>query len=82
MAILIRRNRWLAGVAALLIISAAWAQSRGTSEDESAVRALIQGADGDDKNATKAKPVRGRRGLDEFVRRAPTRPGGSFAEVR
>jgi uncharacterized protein (TIGR02246 family) len=49
------RSRWLAGGAVLLIISALWAQSRGTSEDESAVRALIQGADGDNKNATKAR---------------------------
>jgi hypothetical protein len=56
MATLIRRSsRWLAGGAVLLIISAVWAQSRGTSEDESAVRALIQGADGDDKNATQAR---------------------------
>jgi len=55
MATLIGKSRWLAGVAVLLIISAVWAQSRGTSEDESAVRALLQGADGDDKNATKAK---------------------------
>jgi hypothetical protein len=55
MASLIRGSRWLAGGAVLLIISAVWAQSRGTSEDESAVRALIQGADGDDQNATKAR---------------------------
>jgi len=48
------RSRWLAGGAVLLIIWALWAQSRGTSEDKSAVRALIQGADGDNKNATKA----------------------------
>jgi uncharacterized protein (TIGR02246 family) len=51
----IRRNRWLAGGSALLIIWGVWAQSRATSEDESAaVWAAIQGADGDDKNATKA----------------------------
>src|ERR1700732_5511626 len=55
MATLIGKSRWLAGVAVLLIISAVWAQSRGTSEDESAVKALLQGADGDDKNATKAR---------------------------
>jgi uncharacterized protein (TIGR02246 family) len=55
MTTVIRKSRWLAGVAVLLIISAVWAQSRGTSEDESAVRALLQGADGDDKNATKAR---------------------------
>jgi uncharacterized protein (TIGR02246 family) len=52
---LIRRSRWLAGGAILLIISGLWAQSRGTAEDESAVRALLQGADGDNKNATKAR---------------------------
>ena len=55
MATLIGKSRWLAGVAVVLIISAVWAQSRGTSEDESAVKALIEGADGDDKNATKAR---------------------------
>ena len=55
MATLIRRNRWLAVGAVLLINTAVWAQSRGTSEDESAVRALLQGADGDDANATKAR---------------------------
>jgi uncharacterized protein (TIGR02246 family) len=54
MATLIRGSRWLGG-AVLLIISAVWGQSRGTSEDEPAVRALIQGADGDDKNATQAR---------------------------
>ena len=56
MATLIRRSRWLAVGAILLIISSAvWTQNRGTSEDESAVRALLQGADGDDANATKAR---------------------------
>src|ERR1700688_676464 len=55
MATSIRNSKWLAGGIVLLIISAVWAQSRGTSADESAVRALIQGADGDDKNATKAR---------------------------
>ena len=55
MATLIRRSRWLAGGAVLLIVSGVWAQSRGTSEDESAVRAVIEGADGDDRNATKAR---------------------------
>jgi len=41
MATSIRSSKWLAGGIVLLIISAVWAQSRGTSEDESAVRALI-----------------------------------------
>ena len=55
MATLIRRSRWLAvGPILLIISSAVWTQNRGTSEDESAVRALLQGADGDDANATKA----------------------------
>jgi len=58
MATLIRKSRWLAGGAVLLVISAisaVWAQSPGTPEDESAVRALLQRADGDNKNATKAR---------------------------
>ena len=58
------RSRWQAGGAVLLIISALWAQSRGTSEDESAVRALIEGADGDNKNATKARQYAVECGLD------------------
>jgi len=55
MATFIQKSKWLAGGIVLLILSAVWAQSRGTSADESAVRALLQGADGDDKNATKAR---------------------------
>ena len=55
MTTLIRRSVWLAGpVLMLLVISGLRAQSHGTAEDESAVRALLQGADGDNKNATKA----------------------------
>jgi uncharacterized protein (TIGR02246 family) len=54
MVTLIRRNRWLAGGAVLLTISGVWAQSRSAGEEGSAVIAAIQGADGDDKNATKA----------------------------
>jgi uncharacterized protein (TIGR02246 family) len=49
------RTTWLVWCAILLISSSARAQSHGTSNDESAVRALLQGADGDDKNATKAR---------------------------
>ena len=38
-----------------MVSSGVSAQSRGAPEDESAVRALLQGADGDNKNATKAR---------------------------
>ena len=39
----------------LFISSMAWAQSRGTPEDESAIKALIQRAYSDDANVTNAK---------------------------
>lgn len=55
MAALARKNGWLVWGAILLISSAVRAQSRGQSDDESAIRALLQGADGDNKNATKAQ---------------------------
>src|SRR5579862_9723646 len=50
-----RMTTWLVGGAVLLVSSGVSAQSRGAPEDESAVRALLQGADGDNKNATKAQ---------------------------
>src|SRR5579862_1752312 len=50
-----RMTTWLVGGAVLLVSSGVSAQSRGAPEDESAVRALLQGADGDNKNATKAR---------------------------
>ena len=37
---LLRRSGWLT-LAAVLLASPAWAQSRGTSEDESAIKALV-----------------------------------------
>jgi hypothetical protein len=38
---LLRRNGWLI-LGAVLLASLAWAQSRGTSEDESAIKALVE----------------------------------------
>ena len=38
---LLRRSGWLT-LGAVLLASLAWAQSRGTSEDESAIKALVE----------------------------------------
>ncbi len=49
------RGRVCLALGAILLGSLGWAQSRGTAEDESAIKALMQSMYNDDTNATKAK---------------------------
>ena len=77
---LLRRSGWLT-VGAVLMASLAWAQSRGTSEDESAIKALVES-----QNRVLVQGVgnpggrvRGGYRLDESLGYTPALPRKAFA---